>query len=299
MEFLIWRSYVTNITPPMQYVYGGETMLGFNRGNHNRTNTYLAVLEAKKRVLSHLWSIELGNEPDVYLWQNKADAVIPWNASQEGADAANWAQGFIDAWKSPSRSSLQAHTPLAIFAERVFMATFVNRSFILGETNFHPYDVGMDEPFGAALATLDKSLHVVTLGIQRLYFHQGTINQGEHIVELDSGNGSYAQYVIYSKGRPTKAVLVNTDYFSGSGVRTKSTIRLNGLVNSRVKAVRMTAASSEVTTNGTASYPIIGGQFFSNVDCSSIGALTYKKTAVTTGKVTITVAASEALLLYL
>ncbi|OKO98752.1 hypothetical protein PENSUB_9003 [Penicillium subrubescens] len=192
MEFLIWRSYVTNITPPMQF----------------------------------------------YLWQNKADAVIPWNASQEGADAANWAQGFIDAWKSPlpiltagsyavscanynewpntdyliDTAYNDTRLRLAIFAERVFMATFVNRSFILGE----------------------------------------------HIVELDSGNGSYAQYVIYSKGRPTKAVLVNTDYFSGSGVRTKSTIRLNGLVNSRVKAVRMTAASSEVTTNGTASYPIIG-----------------------------------------
>lgn len=37
----------------------------------------------------------------VYLWQNKSDAVSPWNASQEGADAADWAQGFIDVWQSP------------------------------------------------------------------------------------------------------------------------------------------------------------------------------------------------------
>jgi hypothetical protein len=59
-----------------------------------------------------------------------------------------------------------------------------------GETNFHPYDVEMDETFGAALATLDKSLHAVTIEIQRLYFHQGTINQGTHLYHLRSPNPS-------------------------------------------------------------------------------------------------------------
>lgn len=195
-----------------------------------------------------------------------------------------------------------------------------------GETNFHPYDVEMDSTFGAALVTLDKSLHAVTLGIQRLFFHQGTINQGthpspaifkhapsptsggvwvnprqtsvkreansrlclvalfnwwsdnqinapyyggylaalalaggDHIIELDSGNSSYAQYVIYSNGQPKKAVIVNTDYYSGSGARGLSNITLNGLSAFKAKALRMTAASSEVTTNGTSSYPTIGG----------------------------------------
>lgn len=28
-------------------------------------------------------------------------ATNPWNQAEEGADAANWAQGFIDVWKSP------------------------------------------------------------------------------------------------------------------------------------------------------------------------------------------------------
>ncbi|KAF3386922.1 hypothetical protein F1880_001326 [Penicillium rolfsii] len=357
-------------------------MLGFNRGDNNRSNTYRAVLDAKKRVLSHLWAVELGNEPDVYLSQSKPDAISPWNASQEGADAADWAQGFMDLWKSPlpiltagSYAVSFANNPkwpntdylintayndsvkaavkvycghlyaappenntlatemnhaktvsdLAVFTDRVSVAASINRPFILGETNFHPYDVEMDETFGAALATLDKSLHGVTLGIQRLFFHQGTINQalfnwwsdnrinapfyggyfaalalagGEHIVELDSGNGSHGQYVIYSKGRPIKAVLVNTDYYSGSGARTQSTVTLRGLLGSHVKAVRMTAASSEVTTNSTISSPTIGGQYFSHVDCSSVGALTHEKAAVKSGKVTLTVAASEALLLY-
>jgi hypothetical protein len=54
-----------------------------------------------------------------------------------------------------------------------------DRQLPIGETNFHPYDVHMDETFGAALATLDRSMRAVTIGIQRLFFHQGTINQGK------------------------------------------------------------------------------------------------------------------------
>ncbi|KAF7713085.1 Beta-glucuronidase [Penicillium ucsense] len=364
--------------------YNGETMLGFNRGDNNQTNTYLAVQEAKKRALDHLWAIELGNEPDVYIWAHKPDAVSPWNASQEGLDAANWAQGFIDVWKSPlpiltagSYAVAYADNPewpntdylihtaynntvkaavkyysghlyaappgnntlaiemnhartvsdLAVLGERASTAASINSLYILGETNFHPYDVDMDATFGAAIATLDKSLRAVTLGIQRLFFHQGTINQalfnwwseaqinapyyggyfaalalagGDRIIELDSGNSSHAQYVIYSNGRPIKAILVNTDYFSGSGVRSCSKITLNGLpAGSQVRTLRMTAGSSDVTTNDSGIYPTIGGQHFSNVDCSSVGDLKYERDAVRGGQVTLTVAASEALLVYL
>ncbi|KAH8701534.1 hypothetical protein BGW36DRAFT_445075 [Talaromyces proteolyticus] len=366
--------------------YGGGTMLGFNRGDDNRTNTYMAVQDARTRIPNNLWGIELGNEPDVYLMQDKPDAVSPWNASQEGADAANWAQGFINVWK-PNSPILTAgsyavaiaddpewpntdyliHTAyndtvknavkvyvghlyaappgnttlamemkhsktvsdLAVFADRVSTAASAERPFILGETNFHPFDVEMDSTFGAAMVTLDKTLHAVTLGIKRLFYHQGTINQamfnwwssnqinapfyggyfsvlalsgGESIIELDSGDTSYAQYVIYSSGKPTKAVLVNTDYFSGSGLRSNCTVTLNGLPNREVKAIRMTAPSSDTGTslvqNG-ANEPSIGGQYFSNTDCSSVGTLTHETTDVFQGQASFTVAASEALLLYL
>lgn len=47
------------------------------------------------------YGCKLMRRPAVFLLQNKPDAVSPWNASQEGADAANWAQGFIDIWGSP------------------------------------------------------------------------------------------------------------------------------------------------------------------------------------------------------
>lgn len=206
--------------------------------------------------------------------QDKPDAVSPWNASQEGADAADWAQGFIDAWQSPlpiltAGSYAVAYTDnpewpntdylidtayndavkaavrvyvghlyaappgnntlatemnhaktvsdLSVYADRVATAASVNRSFILGtqhplhpftaeketltdqcwplccvagETNFHPFDVDMDATFGAALQTLDKSLRAVTLGIKRLFFHQGTINQGTDLFSHVSGSGT-------------------------------------------------------------------------------------------------------------
>jgi hypothetical protein len=61
--------------------YGGETILGmpasrptvfyrvlifvgFNRGDNNRSKTFAAVVEAKRRALRNLVAIELGNEPD-------------------------------------------------------------------------------------------------------------------------------------------------------------------------------------------------------------------------------------------
>lgn len=91
---------------------------GSNRGDNNRTNTFEAIMAAKQRALDYIWAVEIGNEPDrrwtssyqasfvltinstqVYLllW-NKPVAVTPWNDTQEGQDAADWIQQFIDTW---------------------------------------------------------------------------------------------------------------------------------------------------------------------------------------------------------
>ena len=37
----------------------------------------------------------------VYLFDEKPDAVSPWNASQEGSDNAEWAQSFVNIWEGP------------------------------------------------------------------------------------------------------------------------------------------------------------------------------------------------------
>lgn len=37
---------------------------GFNRGRDNKSNTFEAILEARKRASNNIYAIELGNEPD-------------------------------------------------------------------------------------------------------------------------------------------------------------------------------------------------------------------------------------------
>lgn len=80
---------------------------------------------------------------------------------------------------------------------------------------------------------------------------------GDQITAIDAGNSSYAQYVIYKNGEPIKAVLINTDYYSGNGTRPSSTFTLTDLVGSTVKAIRMTASSSDVTTEPGDNAPAI------------------------------------------
>ena len=47
-----------------------------------------------------------------------------------------------------------------------------------GENNWHAAEVAFDATFGAALVTLERSLQAGTLSVERLYYHQSTINQG-------------------------------------------------------------------------------------------------------------------------
>jgi hypothetical protein len=87
---------------------------------------------------------------------------------------------------------------------------------------------------------------------------------GDHVTASDAGTDSYAQYVIYRKGKPFKVVLINTDYYSGHGERTSASFKLTGLTKqTKLKAIRMSAPSSEVYTSRTqtkpALEPTIGG----------------------------------------
>ncbi|KAL2802462.1 hypothetical protein BJX63DRAFT_437848 [Aspergillus granulosus] len=355
-DFEGYVSYVNEdpLVPPMELTYGpkfwdlipeygGETILGFNRGDNNRSNTFAAVVEAKKRALGNLAAIELGNEPDVYNMWNKSIVVPPWNASQEGASAADWAQEFLNIWEQPlpilAAGSYAATIPsmpdwpnipylietafndsvkagvkmysghlyagppnetdlagemghvktladLSVFTESIALSHGDGRPFILGETNFHPYDVQMDQTFGAALATLDRSMRAVTMGIQRLFFHQALFNWwsdnqinapfyggymavqtlagGTSIVELDGGDSFYAVYVVYNGHRASKVLLLNTEYYA-AGVRPRMSFTLSGLRTSSVTAVRLTAESSEtVTTKDQTkrrSGPTLGGEY--------------------------------------
>ncbi|KAL4767147.1 hypothetical protein BDW60DRAFT_220775 [Aspergillus nidulans var. acristatus] len=377
-DFEGYVSYVNEdpLVAPMELTYGPKfwdlirkllIFEGFNRGDNNRSNTFTAVVEAKKRALTNLAAIELGNEPDVYNMWNKTIVVPPWNASQEGASAADWAQGFINIWERPlpilAAGSYAATIPsmpdwpnipylirmafndsvkasvkmysghlyaappnetdlagemghvktvadLSVFTESIALSHGEGRPFILGETNFHPYDVHMDETFGAALATLDRSMPLfnwwsdnqINAPFYGGYMAVQALAGGTSLVELDEGNSSYAVYVVYNGNRASKVLLINTEYYA-AGVRPRTDFTLSGLQTSRVTALRLTAESSETVTSKDQTKrsprPTLGGQWFSNEDCSSGGTRKVETTRVSGGKATFSLKASEALLLYL
>jgi hypothetical protein len=98
--------------------------------------------------------------------------------------------------------------------------------------------------FGAAIWALDYILRASLAGIKRSYFHHGTLAAcyycwwerysmgspyygayaataamagGSYISSLDTGSTNYAVCVVYdSVKNPLRAVLINSDYYSGS-----------------------------------------------------------------------------------
>jgi hypothetical protein len=186
-------------------------------------------------------------------WQYPV-AQAPWNETQEGSDAADWAQDFTNHWKGPLPILAgggyaipfqiepgwpnlpylvnEAYNQTVKAATKVYnghlyafsnatedgldtemahqrtvddlnllpisTAKSVGRPYIigkymyisgseafsidslpLGETGFHGLDYEMDATFGSAIQTVDKTLRALSIGTQRLFYHQGTINQGK------------------------------------------------------------------------------------------------------------------------
>ncbi|GKT79499.1 hypothetical protein ColTof4_11922 [Colletotrichum tofieldiae] len=241
---------------PMELIFGPKffDLIRFNRAQNNRSNTFAAVLELKNRALEFIYSIELGNEPDckfihcstqhkgpqkiltqteVYLdfWHYPI-ATVPWNETQEGDDASDWAEGFAKVWEDPS-PILAAGGYAIPFPYR---ESWPNLPYLISEAynesvkavtrlyNGHLYafsdptvgglpmemqhtrtvddlkllpvaaaladgkpyilDFEMDAMFGGAIQIVDKTLRALSMGIQRLYYHQGTINQGSSVLSL-------------------------------------------------------------------------------------------------------------------
>lgn len=175
---------------------------------------------------------------------------------------------------------------------------------------------------------MDYILRTSLANIKRIYFHHGTIGAcyycwwgrydlgspyygaytavaalagGSYISALDTGSTNYAAYIIYDSARtPLRALLYNSDYYAGSGTRGSQSFALQGLAaaGGSVKAKRLTAAGagSRVDEGGN---PTFGGQTFANGTCAVGGTEVFENTGVVSGGATFTVAASEALLLYL
>ena len=129
------------------------------------------------------------------------------------------------------------------------------------------------------------------------YFATMALANADQIAPLDSQTTTYAAYAIYKSGAPVRVLLYNSDYYT-SGTRSSQTYVLSGLSSSSVTAKRLTApyATSRVDQG---SNPTVAGQTFANGTCTIQGTQSIETATVSSGKATFTVAASEALLVYL
>ena len=129
------------------------------------------------------------------------------------------------------------------------------------------------------------------------YFATMALADADQIAPLDSQTTAYAAYAIYKSGAPVRVLLYNSDYYT-SGTRSSQTYTLSGISASSVTAKRLTApyATSRVDYGQN---PTVAGQTFANGTCDIQGTQSVETTTVSAGKATFTVAASEALLIYL
>jgi hypothetical protein len=129
------------------------------------------------------------------------------------------------------------------------------------------------------------------------YFATMALANADQIAPLDSQNSAYAAYALYKSGAPVKVLLYNSDYYT-TGTRSSQTYTLSGISGSSVTSKRLTApyATSRVDQGEN---PTVAGRTFANGTCTIQGTEAVEKTTVSAGEATFTVAASEALLVYL
>ena len=131
------------------------------------------------------------------------------------------------------------------------------------------------------------------------YFVSAALAGADSVAMLDAGNTAYATYAVYKAGKPVRVVLYNSDFYT-SGTRPTRAFALEGLAaGALLKAKRLTApnANSRQDQGGN---PSFGGQRFSNGTCLIDGSEKYEDYTVEgSGSVSISVGASEAVLVYL
>lgn len=193
----------------------------------------------------------------------------------------------------------------------------------------HPVSGGgaatVSPTFGASLWTMDYVVRAAFNNITRTYFHQGTVGNcqycffgrysmgapyygataavaflagGAHLTALDTGSTNYGAYATFdAAGRPLRALLYNSDYYA-SGTRSSTPFVLTGLLGASVRAKRLTAASA-LSRQDQGGNPSWGGQTFANGTCVVSGTEVFETVAVSGGQATFSLAASEALVVYL
>jgi hypothetical protein len=225
-------------------------------------------------------------------------------------------------------SRLVEHVDLTLFLARRIQASYpkcheipvikIDEKTVSGEGSPE-----ISPTFGAGLWVLDYALRAASQNVTRSYFHQGTqpgskyvwwtsegvtspfygaylaataMAGGSYISALDAGTSDFAGYVIYSAAQtPLRAILINSEYYDGTGDRPTQVFKLRGLAGDIVNATRLTAPSAWSRQDQGES-PTLGGQSVSNQTCQLQGEIIKETSPVIDSVASFTVAASEALL---
>ncbi|KAI0768691.1 glycoside hydrolase superfamily [Trametes elegans] len=202
------------------------------------------------------------------------------------------------------------------------------KRFFLGETNSATCGGGGISPtFGAGLWIIDYVLQSALIGADRLYFHHGTIgncaycwwgqnavyspyygavfvsdflgSDGVKVAMLDDGRSAVATYAVYSSSNtPLRLLVLNSNYFDGSGTRSTASVSFTGLTGGTKQAKRLTAPAATSRVDQDASVTIGGGGTF-DTNCAKRGSEGTESVVVGGGALTVSVQASEALIVYL
>lgn len=119
---------------------------------------------------------------------------------------------------------------------------------------------------------------------------------------LDDGTGAVGLYAVYNTaGAPVRLLVYNSAYFDGTGTRSSTTVSFTGgglPTTGSVSAKRFTAqnAASRVDEGGIVT--IGGGGTFSST-CTHAGVQTNEVVPVSASTISVSVKASEALIVFI
>ncbi|KAI0686858.1 hypothetical protein BC835DRAFT_1450643 [Cytidiella melzeri] len=235
---------------------------------------------------------------------------------------------------STNLPSLMSHAGIVSYtqqyASEAAAAHAAGIKYFLGETNSATCGGGGISPtFGAALWIIDYVLQGALNGVDRLYFHQGTISNcaycfwgqssiftpfygaafvseflgtdGSKIAMLDDGTSAVGVYAVYSSAnKPLRLLVVNTNYFDGTGTRSNTTVSVTGLTTSSgtKQALRLTAPNATSRVDEGAAVTIGGSASFTS-SCARSGTQATETTSVSGHALSVVVSASEALIVFL
>jgi hypothetical protein len=123
------------------------------------------------------------------------------------------------------------------------------------------------------------------------------------IAPIDNGNGAFGVYAVYGEsGAVLQVILINSDYYSGSGTRGEHTFILTGLSGADAKgsvSVKRLTAKSAASRVDKGENPTWGGQTYKDGTCEVVGTEAKEEIKVSGGRAEVRVLASEAAIVYL